>query len=419
MKLLTRTFLIYLFITLALFTAGGAVFFYSLQAIIRENTSENLEQVREQVLFYVRQKDQLPPIPKVGSDLLLFLPTDRPVEEVEKDTLLHNSFEDEYLPYHQHVFSVQANGQWYKAIAAKPIVESEDLAESVVSALALVAGILLVVLILSNWLLSRSLWKPFYKTLEQLQQFKVDAETASTWPSTRIEEFKKLNQSLEAMTSRIRNDYRNLKEFTENASHELQTPLAIIRSKLELLIQSEGLTEEQIRQIQHMYDSVNRLTRLNQSLLLLTKIENRQFQEPEPIDLLHVMEKKVEQMEELAALRKITISWLVKEPCVRNMNTHLADILISNLLTNAIRHNQTGGKIFLSVNARSIEVTNTGSAPALTGDALFKRFSKAGQSSESTGLGLSILKSICDLYGFNIRFGHIDSMNRFTIDLNG
>ena len=324
--------------------------------------------------------------------------------------------EDEELqPYRTLTFSAKAGEKFYSASISRPLVESDDLIESIAYSLSILTGILLLVLFLLNWFLSKKMWKPFYKTLDELKKFDLNKKEIMILPQVKISEFKILNEEIKKMTDKIQKDYKNLKEFTENASHEIQTPLAIIRSKLELMIQSENLPEEQIKSIREIYESVNRLSKLNQSLLLLAKIENRQFHQEQIIDLKNLIEKKINHLEELIDMKGIKIERIFSDSLQINMNTQLADILLSNIIGNAIRHNISDGKIIIELKNNSLIISNTGSSLETSTEKLFERFQKASASSESVGLGLSIVKQICDTYNFKVSYAHTGGMHTVSV----
>ena len=419
MKLLTKTTLYYLSMTLMLFAIGGVLFYYSLRNIINENISEDLYQTKVQVLAYVKKTGRIPQESAIGRDILFFTPSAKEFRDAVKDTVLYNSYEDENLPFRELIFSVKTNEGYFTATTGTPLVESDDLIESIVRSLGIVAGILLVVLFLLNWFLSKKLWKPFYKTLDSLRKFDLNKGWSGFKIPTNINtsEFKILNEEVQKMTEKIQLDYKNLKEFTENASHEIQTPLAIIRSKLELMVQAENLSAEQMKQVQDIYESTNRLSKLNQSLLLLAKIENRQFHETQAVNLKNMIENKLEQFSDMIAFKNIHLTPALSEGegVTIKMSPQLADILLSNIIGNAIRHNINEGKIILKLNNNSFTVSNTGNPLEIPGEKLFERFQKGTTSSESVGLGLSIVKQICDTYNFAVNYSYSNTMHTITI----
>jgi signal transduction histidine kinase len=205
-----------------------------------------------------------------------------------------------------------------------------------------------------------------------------------------------------------------LKRFTENASHEIQTPLAIIKTKIELLAQSE-LNESQANVIQTLNDVVNRISKLNQSLLLLTKIENGQFADTECVNISKVLERHIINFEELAEAKNITITKNIIEECEVKMNESLAVVLISNIMVNAIKHNLSHGVIDIELEVNKLSVSNSGEVPTKGASSLFERFEKDTSSADSLGLGLSIVKEICDRYGFQVNYNYTDKMHTISI----
>jgi signal transduction histidine kinase len=235
---------------------------------------------------------------------------------------------------------------------------------------------------------------------------------------TRISEFRQLNKTLDRMAKKMRRDYINLKEFNENASHEIQTPLAIIKSKLELLIQGEGLNEEQMGMINSVYEAATRMSRLNQGLLLISKIDNNQFHHTEQVDLQKVMEKTLKHFEEIIDLKKIRILHHFNAPACPQMNPALSEILVSNLVSNSIRHNVEEGEIRITMDSDGFEIANTGHPLTISPDELFRRFRKSDRTTDSVGLGLAIVKKIVQLYQFDIRYEVKENLHRIKVNIH-
>jgi signal transduction histidine kinase len=208
-------------------------------------------------------------------------------------------------------------------------------------------------------------------------------------------------------------DYRNLKEFSENASHEIQTPLAIMRSNLDLLAQ-DNITEKQSELLQSVYSSLRKLSRLQQSLLLLTKIDNRQFGDVSDIRIDLVLSDKIQQFQELLHSKKLHYSSELTTSFIP-ANKELLDILLNNLFSNAVRHNITGGDIHTALTEKSLTISNTGIDQPLDSDRIFRRFYKNSQQNENNGLGLSIIKQICDTADLQVQYEFENSRHRFII----
>jgi signal transduction histidine kinase len=217
------------------------------------------------------------------------------------------------------------------------------------------------------------------------------------------------------MAARARNDYQNLKTFTENASHEMMTPLAVITSRLDTLIQDDNLNAEHHEQLYDINLSINKLSRLNQSLLLLVKIDNKQIKDGAVINIKTLINEKIHQFQEIGKNKDITISCKLEDKKVY-ASQYLADILLNNLLSNAIRHNVKGGQINIELNATHLLIENTGPYSPLDETKIFERFEK-GKYSEGMGLGLTIARNICNNYMFSLNYSYQVPFHRFTIQL--
>ncbi|MBD0289536.1 MAG: HAMP domain-containing histidine kinase, partial [Flavisolibacter sp.] len=272
-------------------------------------------------------------------------------------------------------------------------------------------------LVLINRNLTRQIWNPFYQTLQKLRTYKIEQEESIRLERSEIDEFNDLNQTIEDLAQRNRQVYQSQKEFTENAAHEMQTPLAVLQSKLELLMQTEPLTGEQAALITTLAETNSRLSRLNKSLLLLTKIENNQYPETEELDVAEVCRKVIAQVSDEADVQGIKIETNFEESVKVTANRTLFEILVSNLLSNAIRYNHTDGIVKVTCNHQQLRVQNTGSDIKLDAEKIFDRFHKEGIHSQSIGLGLAIVKRIAALYHFTISYTFENNLHTFTVGL--
>jgi signal transduction histidine kinase len=204
-----------------------------------------------------------------------------------------------------------------------------------------------------------------------------------------------------------------LQQFTDHAAHEMQTPLAVIKGRIDLMMQEPGLGSRQLEQMQQLQRSVSRLNRLNQSLLLLTRIENRQFLEKESVALKPIIEEKIETMQDWIKAQQLTISLDLEEASLM-MHPFLAESLVNNLMTNAVRHNVSGGSLVVELGAGYLRVANTGPSERLDEGRLFQRFMKQ-HPSEGVGLGLAIVKEIADLSGMGVSYTFESGRHTFTV----
>ncbi|MEP6683588.1 MAG: HAMP domain-containing sensor histidine kinase [Parafilimonas sp.] len=395
MKLFTKYNLINVISTVIIFLLGCVAFSLLLRYVIISQVDEDLGIEKNEIVTYVNQFNQLPAVVEVNDQYTVYKPVAQPGDQTTKiftnEVYDKNEHEKELRRTIQ--FYIEAKNAWYIISVSKSLQGSDELIQSIILITVTLILLILAATFIINRIVLKKLWKPFYTTLQQMQQFNLSDADEINFDTPEIDEFSYLNSSLIKTLNRAQHDYQSLKEFTENASHELQTPLAVIQSKLDILIQNEKLSENESESIQSAYDALQGLSRLNQSLLLLAKIENRQFNEQEKIDIKTVIENKIKQFNELWKSRNITVltSLSAKEIFA---NKYLIEILLNNLLSNATKHNITNGSIEILLNG-NLQVINTGVAYVLDEKQLYKRFSKQNAVGESHGLGLSVVNEIC------------------------
>ncbi|HAH23180.1 MAG TPA: hypothetical protein DCL77_05380 [Prolixibacteraceae bacterium] len=416
MKLQTKINTRFLALTFLVFSVAGVLFYFALGRVVDQNISEMLESRKEYILLNLQQHpltvDSL-----VSTDRSIFIKQVDKINQFEhfSDTLAYDQEEKELTLFRKMSFSVQANDHNYKVVLLQSLFESEDLQMVIFSFMALLFCMVLLALFFLNRWLSVKAWRPFFQSLLILNAWKLSETQSVSFDPTGISEFDQLNASLEKMMHKIRADFVNLKEFTENASHEIQTPLAIIKSKLELVLHDQTLNDQQHERIHAAFESAIRLSKLNESLLLLSKIENNQFVELSEIEMCQLIRSKVDYLEELFALKQIELSVLLEEKVFLTMNPLLAEILINNLLSNALRHNVKGGKIIISSQNQQITISNSGEQAPMDLTRLFQRFAKQVTSSESNGLGLAIAHEICKNYHLQLNYSYLDQMHHMTL----
>lgn len=270
-------------------------------------------------------------------------------------------------------------------------------------------------LLFLNRRLSKSVWKPFRETLDQLKTFSLNNQTKIEFSKTDVSEFDELNQSLTKLIEHNVSVYKTQKEFTENASHELQTPLAILKNKLDILLQNQDLTEKQYQIAEEMNRALSRSSRINKNLLLLAKIENNQFENSE-IHLDELLNQSMEILQEHFEQKNISVNTEISDNVKVNGNIGLTEVLINNLIINAIRHTSINGSILIRLSQSEFEVSNSGTGK-LNGDLLFKRFSRFSKDNNGSGLGLAIVQEICKSQNWTIDYRFENYNHIFSVKL--
>ena len=415
MKLLSKYNRVNVIATIIVLLISAVFYYFFIKSALVHQLDKNLKVEEKEITDYIKENNLLPEPSYSKDEQELYTPVNEKIIRKFSSIELYNKEHDKNIYYRQLEFPVMVNGKMYKADVRKSQAETEDIVQLVLKITLAIVLILLVTLFIINRFVLSKLWEPFNATLEQIKQFNLSGKDEVHLELSNIKEFMVLNSAVSMMIQRVSHDYNEIKSFTENASHEIQTPLAIIRSKLELLSQSENLKEEQMNAIQSISETTNRLSKLNQSLILLTKIDNRQFKETEEVNMSHLLLRHLNNYEELFHAKEISITKNINEGIVLTMNEALAEILIVNLLINAIKHNIEKGSITIELNKNHLSIANTGKILNANPAIYFERFKKESPSNDSMGLGLSIVKKICDTYGFEISYTYKNNLHILAV----
>ena len=328
-----------------------------------------------------------------------------------KEIFIFDKMEDENEPFLEYRNTIQINNQYYLIKLRHSLLETNDL----IIAISLPLLLLLILTFLISFFITKKLnktvWKDFEINLKKIENYSFKNLNDLELKQTNIEEFKRLNSTVIALTQKLKNDYQSLKDFTENASHEIQTPISIILLNLEELLQQD-LSEQAFKMVLTTINAVKRLSTLNKSLLLLTKIENHQYVETNELNISVYIENKIKEFSSLLETNNISVDFRVNENFIVKLYPELADILLNNLISNAIKHNINNGKISIETYNNRLIICNTGKPHSLTNDNIFNRFTK--ENSKSYGLGLAIVKQICSLHSMDIHYEK-NELHCFTI----
>ncbi|RLD77745.1 MAG: hypothetical protein DRJ07_14230 [Bacteroidetes bacterium] len=413
MKLSQKTKRTYIIYSIIIFIVSSITIYFTLKRIITEKQDERLEFYKDLIARKIKYENPLP-IFEVDDYI-----SKNPVKDTlyYKDTLFYmivNGVE-KHEKYRQLTSIENLPGKTVKIITRDSLVKNQDFILIITVSVAIVIFLLMITVYFVNTIIMRNVWNPFNENLEILKNFSLENSQPIHLQETNIDEFQELNQSLVKLTEKINSDYSNLKEFTENASHEMQTPLAIMQSKAEMLMQSENLSRSQLQQIKAIYLAGQRLSKLNKTLLLLAKIDNQQYKNKETIDINEAIERQLELFEDFIENKKLKLNKKSTLNTKIEVNPLLFDMVISNLISNAIKHNIEHGNIDILTTDLFISISNSGIPPKLNSTTLFERFKKESSSSNSFGLGLAIVKKVCDNYYWKINHSFIENQHNITI----
>lgn len=317
-----------------------------------------------------------------------------------------------------------------EAAQQKKNIPSIDLEEDIMAGMMLqyllIFSVLTIAMFITMRFATKKLWKPFDDTLRKTEGFNLAQSNVPLFEDTDIEEFNRLNLSLERLMSKDKETYRIQKEFTENASHELQTPLAIIRSKLDLLMQ-EKLGEKEMKLVSDLYQMTMRMGHLNRNLLLLAKIENSQYTTLQEVDVVEMLSEFMSLYDALQYKAELKLKDERKDKNKKiQANPILLECLLKNLIVNAIRHSSSKGDIQIVVSDNDLMVSNeAGNGKPLNTKTLFRRFysgdslqSEDGSSEmrkKGNGLGLAIVKAICNFHHWTVEYHFKGGRHQFVV----
>ena len=394
--------------------SGGVWLFDTLvNRVIRYEVDEQLSSD----LAYIQHQLQTARVPLNRGQYLLdnphiaLLPSSRPISRMYSDTVEFDRREQEPVPVRRLTATVQIGGRTYLIVVKQAMGEFKEIAQLLSLGVIVAFLALLILLTLLNGWISRRLWQPFYRLIDQLRAYRLNERTPATFNRSSIDEFNQLSLALNDMSLTLHQQYVMQKEFTDHAAHEMQTPLAVVTTQLDRILTTEPLTEEQVNLMEQAQGSVRRLVQLNKSLLLLTKIENNQFTDQQRVNLSELVNRLHHNFASYAQHRGLSWAMLVEPEHVRLMNPHLAEVLFSNLLKNALTHALPNTFAQMGLTQSQFMVTNVGPPLPFPAEQLFDRFVKNPARPESTGLGLALVKQIAERYGMTVDY-HYDEQGR-------
>lgn len=394
---------------------------FSIREILNEEVDESLTLHTDQFLRHIKGfeylddlETDLTVLDQLTYDISIQPSEGKTVERSFETITLYDSLEQEMRPFRQLSSSMNIKNKSYILSIRMSLIDNDELVFAIGSVQAALIVLLAAGLLLLNRSLSRKLWKPFYKTLEQLKAYELDKSESIVAEKTNIVEFDDLNTTINHLTDRNRKIFLQQKEFIENASHELQTPLAIFQSKLDILMQSPSMNESDASTLSDLEETAQRMCRLNKNLLLLSKIDNEQFTDAQDIDLLTLINTLLANLKHVIEMDNVSIQTNL-DPVSIKANKTLIEVLLTNLFHNAIRHSARQGVISIHLEGFTFLITNTGTQLKMDTEKMFDRFSKESMSENSTGLGLAIVKKICDSCSYKLEYSFHEGSHTFSV----
>ena len=401
MRLTTKTGLSFISASAIFFFLGSILMYFSVRIILAEDLKDRLLDMQSNFISNLSLIDD---IELLKNNKVFITAQEKYSHTSFTDTVLIKS--GSYNLFRKISFSQYSQNKIYRI----EILQSQSQTDLLIWRIVILnVGLAMLFFLISffvNHLTVKRTLKVFYSTISRLENFDVSKAESLDLENAEIDEIMKLNDVFKQMSSKIRTDFDEQKEYTENVSHELQTPLAIISSKAEELLQSNHLNEFEMNQVGIIMNTTNRLAKINQSLIFLTKIDNRFYTDEEDLNISELLNEKLSFFKDLIDEKRIIVTLNMDNETDIRINKYLADTLFLNLIKNSIMHNIEGGILEINLNKDTLIIKNNG-AP-IKGDShdVFKRFFRTEVNKESLGIGLSIVKRICDLYNLKITYGY-------------
>ncbi len=393
---------------IVLFLSGIVLYFYT-QRLLRNEIEEELYSDKARVEQLLKGRPQFKGVPP----LIVVEPANERRPDRLLDTMIFDPSQNEDEEFRQLSGTRLVNGRFYKITIRAMVIESEGILLAIVFTFLLIILLAFISIFFINRSQNRKLWRPFFINLGRIKDFSLESTASLKLEESTIIEFDELNREMLSLTEKVRADYGNLKQFTEDVAHEMQTPLAVMQAKIENIINEPGISEAQYGQLTSLQQDIYRLKQLNKHLNLLAKIDNRQFVKLEHVSITERVRLSMENFKELF---HVEFEVDITGPLQVHIDPYLADVLCNNLLSNAVKHQATSLPIEVGCGLGKLRIGNAGIAPIADPSRLFERFYKESKHANSTGLGLAIIKKICDRYGFNINYSFVNKRHVFEID---
>lgn len=407
MKLLSKTLRYYLYFSLPIFLLSSIGFYYALRQVMIHQVDESLKEDKEAIMGFIQnnKNDVSELYKKISCSYYLKETAGEPqIKEKFSFVLGLDSLDGDYEPFRELRSPVKIQNKNYELVLQESFVQSDSMILSISIYSIFLFGLVTLGISFVNLNISKRLWLPFYAILKRIESYQPGKNKDLKFNGGTIDEFKILSTSLNEMSSRIDKSFANQKKFIDNISHELQTPLMVAKSNLELLFQQKKIDAETAELYSRLDATFGKMKQLNNSLLLLSRIENEQFSDIKEIKISGIVTDYLKQYNEQIEVKKIKLETNIYNEILVKMNPVLAEILIGNLVRNSIVHNDKSGDLLINISGNIMEISNTGPYVDIDPEMLFGKYVHYGKSKNSTGLGLSIVKEICNYYGFIINY---------------
>ena len=427
MKLLNQSLKWLMLPMIIIFSLWSLFLYFRIHSEIKGSIDEGLENYKRQVIGQLLSDSSILETSTLDEGVFFF--KEISIAEALKykdryiDTLIYMQDVDdlaaELEPVRKLSTAIQYQDGYYELNIIQPMVEEDDMIKQLSWSILWLFVILILTMIWGNNYVLHRLWEPFYKLLSYIKYYRLgSSEDELPKIKTNTREFNDLHQSLNTLLKQNSAAYEQQKLFIGNASHELQTPLATVINKLELLIEKGDLINDQAQTISEVLGIIERLVRMNKSLLMLSKIDNLQYVDNKVLSINEIVKRGLDDMSDIMEFKRVSVAYTEVDDVSVTMDIALAEVMITNLLRNSIFHNHLDGNINIQIEKNILIICNTGSDQPLDSHRVFEHFYKIDTYKSGSGLGLSIVKAICDLYNFSIKYEYSQHRHCFKVIFN-
>ncbi|MFM2225631.1 MAG: hypothetical protein RJA07_1833 [Bacteroidota bacterium] len=413
MKLFKRYNNWFLRIVALLLIVGSVVIYFLFTYLFAEELNEQMQFQKLQLITHPYTFIN-PPTPLPIEGVFSEIANKKGADSIKK-TQYYDYKEKEYTPFQEIIFYKANGNNFIKFTVRKSTIEESDLLYTLIVVIIFIFILFCIILYFLNRKISSNLFGPFFNTIERIKQHKTFSKEPLQLPKTRVEEFTLLNKTLNDFDSNLRKEYKKVSQFTDNASHELQTPIAIVSNRIESILENSLADEKTKSELYEIFETVQQMKKTNETLLLLSRLENKSFNTEVECNLSELLNAKVEYYTQFGFLNELNMETSFHEIFSLKINKEVATILIDNLLNNAIKHNIENGFIKITTTADKLIIQNSGLSLYKPAEEMFNRFERNNASSHGTGLGLSIVHEICSLNRLSISYSENAGFHTITI----
>lgn len=408
-------------VLLPLIALWAVVFYFTMVDEINDEVDDALEDYSELIVIRMLSGELLPRMNEGSNNSYTIAPVDENyaathpgIDYYDAEVYIPEKEETEPARFLVTIFQ-DGNGQFYELKVATPTFEKDELLETILWWVVWLYLLLLITVVgTTMWIFHNSM-RPLYALLHWLDGYVPGHKTVPVPNNTSITEFRRLNTAAQQAVDRSEELLEQQKQFIGNASHELQTPLAVLGGRMEYMLDHAGLDEQTMGEVIQMQRTLGHIVRLNKTLLLLAKIDNGQFPENTDVDISAMIREQKELYDDIYEERDIRCDMHLTGSFLVRMNESLASVLVSNLIRNAYVHSEAGARIDIRIEGRTLTVSNDGVTP-LDGKHIFERFYQGSKREGSTGLGLALVKAVADSYGLCVGYRFGEEQHIFSVE---